>query len=159
NKYGFALPLHRQERMTDLRGFALARSTQYDWCEYGATKLAPIVAAMHAESISDSFMIATDATSAPVRAPGGAIHWHVFVFISDIGHIFFRAVRHHDSKSIGALLQGFKGRLLSDASSIYNGLHLIGIIELACWAHIRRYFWRATLTESALAYEALSIIA
>jgi len=158
NKYGFALPLHRQERMTDLRGFPLARSTLYDWCEYGAVKLAPIVAAMHAESIRDSFMIATDATSAPVRAPGGVIHWHIFVFISDVGHVVFRAVRHHDGASIGALLQGFKGHLLSDASSIYNGLHLFGIIELACWAHVRRYFWKATLTESALAYEALSII-
>ena len=158
NKYGFALPLHRQEQMTALRGFPLPRSTQYDWCAYGADKLAPIVAAMHAESIRDSFLIATDATSAPVRALGGDIRWHVFVFISDVGHIVFRAVRHHDSASISALLAGFRGRLLSDASSIYNGLHLIGIIELACWAHVRRYFWRATLTESALAYEALSII-
>ncbi|MBK8011969.1 MAG: IS66 family transposase [Deltaproteobacteria bacterium] len=158
NKYGFALPLHRQERMSGLRGFSLARSTQYDWCEYGALKLAPIVSAMHAESISDSFMIATDATSAPVRVSGGTINWHVFVFISDVGHIFFRAVRRHDGASIGALLQGFRGHLLSDASSIYNGLHLVGILELACWAHVRRYFWKATLTESTLAYEALSII-
>ncbi|MCK6546830.1 IS66 family transposase [Myxococcota bacterium] len=158
NKYGFALPLHRQEKMTELRGFALARSTQYDWCEYGAKKLAPIVDAMHAESLRDSFMIATDATSAPVRAPGGTINWHVFVFISDLGHIFFRAVRHHDSASISALLHGFQGRLLSDASSIYNALHTIGVVELACWAHVRRYFWKATLTESALAHEALSII-
>lgn len=93
-----------------------------------------------------------------MRALGGDIRWHVFVFISDVGHIVFRAVRHHDSTSISALLAGFRGRLLSDASSIYNGLHLIGIIELACWAHVRRYFWRATLTESVLAYEALSII-
>ncbi|MBK8014610.1 MAG: transposase [Deltaproteobacteria bacterium] len=137
---------------------SLARSTQYDWCEYGALKLAPIVSAMHAESISDSFMIATDATSAPVRVSGGTINWHVFVFISDVGHIFFRAVRRHDGASIGALLQGFRGHLLSDASSIYNGLHLVGILELACWAHVRRYFWKATLTESTLAYEALSII-
>lgn len=158
NKYGFSLPLHRQERMTDLRGFALPRSTQYDWCEYGAVRLAPIVEAMHAESLRDSFMICTDATSAPVRIAGGTVNWNVFVFISDVGHIFFRAVRHHDGASINALLQGFRGRLLSDASSIYNGLHLIGVIELACWAHVRRYFWRATLTESALAYEALSII-
>jgi transposase len=158
NKYGFALPLYRQERMTELRGFALARSTQYDWCEHGANKLAPIVDAMHAESLRDSFMIATDATNAPVRAMGGTINWHVFVFISDLGHIFFRPVRHHDTASITKLLQGFQGRLLSDASSIYNALHVIGVVELACWAHVRRYFWRATLTESTLAHEALSII-
>lgn len=158
NKYGFSLPLHRQETMAKLRGFPLARSTQYDWCEYGAHQLGPIVAAMHTDAIRESFMIATDASSAPVRALGGTIPWHVFVFISDAGHIFFRPVRHHDTPSIGALLRGFKGRLLSDASSIYNGLHKMGIIELACWAHVRRYFWRATTTESGLAYEALSII-
>lgn len=159
NKYGFALPLHRQEKMLELRGFPIARSTQYDWLAFGATTLAPIVAAMHAESIRDSFLIATDATSAPVRARGGVIHWHVFVFISDVGHVFFRAVRHHDAASIGALVKGFRGHLLSDASSIYDSLHLIGIVEVACWAHVRRYFWKATLTESKLAYEALSIIA
>lgn len=85
-------------------------------------------------------MIATDATNAPVRAAGRVINWHVFVFISDLGHVFFRAVRHHDAASIGALLQGFHGRLLSDASSIYNGLHLVGVIELACWAHYPERF-------------------
>lgn len=158
NKYGFSLPLYRQERMSAFRGFSLPRSTQYDWCEYGSTRLAPIVAAMHAESLRDSFMIATDATSAPVRAAGRTIPWHVFVFISDVGHIFFRSVRHHDSASIRGLLNGFRGHLLSDASSIYNTLHSIGVVEIACWAHIRRYFWKATLTESTLAHEALSII-
>jgi hypothetical protein len=39
--------------MTALRGFPLPRSTQYDWCAYGADKLAPIVAAMHAQGKKD----------------------------------------------------------------------------------------------------------
>jgi hypothetical protein len=55
-------------------------------------------------------------------------------------------------------LEGFAGRLLSDAASIYEALYRIGVIAVSCWAHVRRYFWRAVLTEPDLAYEALALI-
>jgi transposase len=158
NKCNFMLPWHRQEQMFDLQGHAIARSTMSDWTEAAYKLVAPIVAAMHQEGIDESYCIATDATGAPVRISGGQAHWHVFVFISDIGHITFKAGRRHSRETIRKMLKGFEGHLLSDASSIYNILYTLGVVAVACWAHARRYFWKARLTEPTLAHEALALI-
>jgi len=56
------------------------------------------------------------------------------------------------------MLEGFEGHLLSDASNIYNVLWDLGVVAVACWAHVRRYFWKARLTEPELAYQALALI-
>jgi hypothetical protein len=57
------------------------------------------------------------------------------------------------------LLKGFKGALLSDASSIYGVLYELGVVAVFCWAHVRRYFWRARETDPVRAHEALAILA
>jgi transposase len=157
-KYGVAQPLHRQEVLSKWMGEHVPRSSMSDWCAYAHGALSPIVEAMHQEALRDSFTIATDATSAPVRIDGGTVNWHMFVFVSDVGHVTFRHVRHHDSASIRGLLTGFTGHLLADAASIYDGLAQLGMTLLACWVHARRYFWKATLTESARAHEAMALI-
>lgn len=157
-KYGFMTPLHRQERMNELRGFPLARSTQCDWIEVANVLAAPVVAAMHAESVRESYCIATDATGAPVRIAGGRAYWHLFVFIADAGHIVFIPTRRHNGAAVTAMMAGFQGHLLSDAASIYNALYVLGVTPVACWAHCRRYFWKATLTEPELAHQALALI-
>lgn len=158
DKCAFVLPWHRQEQMLRLQGFGLSRSTMSDWTEAAYRLAAPVVAAMHAESIAESYCIATDATGAPVRISGGRAPWHVFVFISDVGHVTFLPTRRHSGKAIRSMLEGFAGRLLSDASSIYNALWQLGVVAVACWAHARRYFWKARLTESELAFQALALI-
>lgn len=158
SKYDYLLPLHRQERQTRNRGFAIPRSTQSDWLSAAYELLRHVVDAMHTDSLAHSHCIATDATGAPVRAPIECHLWHVFVFIGDRGHITFRHSRRHTSAAITNLLRGFRGRLLSDASSIYDALYRVGLIAVSCWAHVRRYFWRAVLTEPDLAYEALALI-
>lgn len=158
SKYGFSLPLNRQEQMTGLDGFPIARSTMSDWLEVAFGLAEPVVKAMHAESLAESFCIATDATSAPVRALKGQIYHHVFVFIADAGHITFLASRRHDGEAIRQMIGPFRGALLSDAAGIYDVVHSLGVTFVACWAHVRRYFWKATLTEPELAYEALALI-
>jgi transposase len=159
SKYDMCTPLHRQERAYARCGFDLPRSTQCDWLSAAYDQLYRIVDAMMDEATTTAFCIATDATGAPVRAPRECVPWHVFVFIADADHVIFRPARHHSSVTITALLGGFRGHLLSDASLIYDTLHRDrGIIEVACWSHLRRYFWRCRATEPRLALEALSII-
>lgn len=157
-KYGFALPLNRQEQMIGLDGFPLARSTMSDWTSIAFRLAEPVVMAMHAESLLESYCIATDATSAPVRAPKGQIYHHVFVFIADAGHITFLASRRHNKEAILQMIGPFRGALLSDAAGIYDVVHSLGVTFVACWAHVRRYFWKATLTEPDPAFEALALI-
>lgn len=158
DKVAFMLPWHRQEQMFGLQGFALSRSTMSDWTEAAYKLAAPVVAAMHAQSIAESYCIATDATGAPVRISGGRANWHVFVFIADVGHVTFLPTRRHTRVAIQKMLDGFEGHLQSDAAGIYHALWELGVVAVACWAHVRRYFWKARLTEAELAYEALALI-
>jgi transposase len=158
DKYAFMLPWHRQEQMLGLQGFELSRSTMSDWTERAYELASPVVAAMHAESIRESYCIATDATGAPVRISGGRANWHVFVFIADVGHITFLPTRRHSGDAVRQMLDGYEGHLLSDAASIYNALWVLGVVAVACWSHARRYFWKARLTEPDLAYQALALI-
>ncbi|MFC1610696.1 transposase [Myxococcota bacterium] len=114
---------------------------------------------MFAESIAQAFCIATDATGAPVRAPGGCEKWHIFVFIADRDHVVFRYSEEHTSEAMQKMLGGYHGHLLSDAAAIYDILHREGAIESACWFHLRRYFWRGLPTDQERALEILSLIA
>lgn len=72
--------------------------------------------------------------------------------------MIFRPVPEHTTAAISELLQGFKGYLLADASSIYDALGEAGIVLVYCWAHVRRYFWRCRDTDPDIAKEALAIL-
>ena len=158
-KYDMSLPLHRQERASPRLGFYLPRSTQCGWLSESHGYLYRIVDAMMADACRSAHCIATDATSAPVRRLGQCGSLHVFVFVADRDHVIFRSVPEHTSAAIAGLLKGFKGSLLSDASSIYGVLYELGVMAVFCWAHVRRYFWRARETDPVRAHEALAILA
>jgi len=158
-KYDDVTPLHRQEHISDREGFALPRSTQCGWLSAAYEMLHRIVTAMFDEARAKAFCIATDATGARVRAKGCCDNWHVFVFIADRDHVVFRFVPKHTSPAVATLLHGFRGYLLSDAAPVYDALHRSGdVIEVACWFHARRYFWRALETDHAPSMQALAII-
>ena len=161
SKYDDSLPLNRQEHISARDGFALPRSTQCGWLGRAYQATYRIVDAMFAEAKAHAFCIATDATGAPVRAPGKCESWDVFVFLADRDHVVFRYVKGHaTSDKFKPLLAGFHGHLLADAAPIYDALYATGdVIEHCCWFHCRRYFYRALETDKALALGPLSLIA
>lgn len=158
SKYDDSLPLHRQERISTRQGFTVPRSTQCGWLGAAYNFCYRIVDAMFAESCARAFCIATDATGVRVRAAGACDSWTVFVFIADKDHVVFRYAAENTSAVMEQLLRDFRGRLLSDAATTYDALHRLGVIELACWFHARRYFWRALESDPDRATEALSLI-
>lgn len=159
SKYDDYLPLHRQERISARQGFRVPRSTQCNWLRGAHAVLYRIVDAMFADAKRRAFCIATDATGAPVRGEGECKKWHIFVFIADRDHVIFRHTPEHTSEAMQQMLSGFRGHLLADAAPVYDVLHREGAIEVGCWFHLRRYFWRGLATEKQRALEALSIIA
>jgi transposase len=159
SKYDDLLPLHRQERMSRREGFVLPRSTQCGWLGASYPLVYRVVDAMFEEGKRESFCIATDATGAPVRAPGRCESWHVFVFLMDQDHVVFRYSAAQNNAEIRRMLEPFRGHLLADAASIYDRLFSGGdMIEVACWAHLRRYLWRSLETDRHRALEALAIV-
>jgi transposase len=159
SKYGDLLPLNRQETISERNGFALARSTMCNWLKEAHGLLGGVVDAMFVEARATAFCIATDATGAKVKGKGGCDSWHVFVFIADDDHVVFRHTEEHTKEVISALLEGFTGHVLADASKVYDVLYRDHeMTEVACWAHQRRYIWKALETEPTEAYEFLALI-
>ena len=159
SKYADTIPLHRQERMRARDGVRIARSTVCGWFDAAYGYLRHIVEAMFDEAKRTAPLIAGDATGVSVRVPGGSERWHIFVFIAGGDHVIYRYSRHHSSEAITSMLEGFRGKLLVDAAVIYDVLfEEHGVIEVGCWAHVRRYFWKALQTQPKLALEGLSMI-
>jgi transposase len=158
-KYEDCLPLHRQERISSRHGFCVPRGTQCGWFKEAYSYLHRIVAAMFEDAKAHAFCIATDATSVPVRAKGECDKHHVFVFLADRRHVIFKHSPTHDGATVTTWLSGYRGYVLADASSIYDVLYRMHpVVEVGCWAHLRRYFWKALGSDSERASEAIALI-
>lgn len=177
SKYDDLLPLNRQQNISARDGFMVPKSTQCGWLKLADEVCAPVVDAMFDESRRTAFVIATDATSAPVlplrlddeaKAEARRLwpvqqrkceSWHIFVFIADRDHVVFRYNREHNGEVFAELLDGYHGNLLADAASVFDVLYRDhGMTEHGCWFHCRRPFYRALETDPPRALEALSLI-
>jgi transposase len=56
-------------------------------------------------------------------------------------------------------MKPYKGYLVADAHAVYDHLYKTGdVIECGCWAHARRYWYRALESEPELARQGLALI-
>lgn len=156
NKFCDHQPLHRLEGILARAGLDIARSTMCGWVEAASTLVEPVVQAMWKDAIENAHLIATDATGVLVQAPHKCRRGHFWVACADRDHILFRYSRHHDGAAARAMLDGFKGYVLADASSVFDQLYLDGSKkECGCWSHARRYFFDALSTDPDRALEAI----
>lgn len=177
SKYDDLLPLNRQQNISARDGFRVPKSTQCGWLKEADALCVRVVDAMLDDSRKSAFVIATDATSAPVLPPRldaqakaearrlwpverrECESWHIFVFIADRDHVVFRYDREHNGQVFEKLLEGYHGHLLADAASVFDVLYRDhGMTEHGCWFHCRRPFYRALETDQQRALEALSLI-
>jgi transposase len=68
-KYGWHLPLYRQEKMLSMQGINIDRSTLAFWVGYAAAELAPLYERLKEHLLSSS-RLAVDETPVPVLDPG-----------------------------------------------------------------------------------------
>jgi hypothetical protein len=137
----------------------VARSTMGDWVEQTASLLEPIAAAM-AQACLSAHRIHTDDTGIPVLDRGSARRGHVWVYLADDDHVVFRYTLRRKAEGPREFLRGFTGYVQADAANLYD--RLFGRVEQAkevgCWAHARRRFVDAQLTDSGRALIALGFI-
>lgn len=181
-KFGFGMPLHRQEERFSAIGVPLDRSTMSRWLEeVGALAGATIVEAMRQEAMQTAFCIATDATGIRVqptrtedkkRQP--CRHAHFFVQIADADHVFFEYTPEENSAVVQRMFEGFSGFVQADAKSVFDVLYRppkdrapiddvrsdLGVRhEVGCWSHARTKHWEAAIaTQDVVAREALARI-
>jgi hypothetical protein len=81
------------------------------------------------------------------------------VVVAPQKHVLFGYSPKHDKKAVDKLLGGYAGFLVADAHAVYNHLYEKGdVIEVGCWAHARRYVFKALETDGPRARHALSLI-
>jgi transposase len=181
-KFGFGMPLHRQEERFAAIGLPIDRSTLSRWLEeVGAIAGATIVEAMRQEALATAFCIATDATGIRVqpephedRRHQPCRRAHFFVQIADADHVFFEFTPEETSEVVQRMFEGFSGFVQADAKSVFDVLYRspkdrspiddarsdLGVRqEVGCWSHARTKLWEvAVATQDVLAREALARI-
>ena len=164
-KFGDHLPGYRMEDILFRHGVEIRRSTIYDWLAAAADLAKPLVDFMRHE-VLQSKVIHTDDTQVKLidkslRGTRLARYW---AYIGDRGHPYivydFTDTRQREGPE--KFLQGFEGYLQADAYGAYDGIYVKSrgtIIEVACWAHCRRYWWKAREHDPLRAHHVLAIIA
>jgi transposase len=151
-------PLHRQEGIYGREGLDMARSTMCSWHQVLAELVQPVVDAMSLDALFAPYLC-TDATGVLVQAPGKCRRGHFWVLLAPEKHALFYYSKKHNSEAVDAMLAEYKGILLADAHAVYDHLYKTGdVVEAGCWAHTRRYFFKAMLTDRELAQVGLVLI-
>ncbi len=152
------LPLNRLEDIYAREGLELARSTICGWHAALAEVVEPLVSAMRTDAFTQPYLC-TDATGVLVQQPEKCRTAHFWVLVAPGRHVLFEYTRDHSSDAVDDVLAGYQGYLVADAHVVYDHLYATGdIVEVNCWAHARRYFFKALSSDPARAKVALGFI-
>jgi transposase len=151
-------PLNRLEGIYAREGLQLAKSTLCGWHENVAELVQPVVEAMRADAFAQPYLC-VDATGVLVLAKERCRTGHFWVTVAPEKHVLFAYSKRHDSAAVDELLGGYAGYLVADAHAVYDHLYRNGnVIEVGCWAHARRYFFKALESDPERAKTALAWI-
>jgi transposase len=152
------LPLHRLEGIYARDGVEIARSTMCGWHEQASAVCEPLVAAMLSDAFEQPYLC-IDATGVLVQAKEKCRTGHFWVLVAPKRHVLFEFTRSHDSDAVDHVLAGYEGYLVADAHVVYDHLYTDGnVMEVNCWAHCRRYFFKALESDPERAKRALGFI-
>lgn len=152
------LPLHRLEGIYARDGLELARSTMCGWHAELAKLVQPLIDAMREDAFAQPYLC-TDATGVLVQAKDKCRTGHFWVLVAPELHVLFEYTPDHTGHAVDEILAGYEGYLVADAHAVYDHLYKDGdVIEVNCWAHARRYFFKALGSEPERAKAALGMI-
>jgi transposase len=152
-------PLNRLEGIYGREGLPIPKSTLCTWHEELAELVQPLVKAMRADALAQPYLC-VDATGVLVLAKERCRTGHFWVAVAPEKHVLFHYTKRHDSVAVDSLLAGYSGYLVADAHAVYDHLYRNGaVIEVGCWAHARRYFFKALESDPERAKTALAWIA
>ena len=171
SKYADHMPLYRQEEILFRGGLGINRSTLCDWVGHVASLLSPLYEAMK-EDVLLSKKIHTDDTPVPYLpavekggeedpGPKKAQTGRLWAYSGDKAHahIVYDFTEDRKAGHPKAFLNGFQGYLQADAYGGYDGMFQVGSVkEVACWAHARRKFDEAKVSDKTKAHTAMAFI-
>lgn len=168
-KYGWHLPLYRQEKMLGLQGIEIDRSTLAFWVGYAAAELMPLYERLK-EHLLASSRLAVDETPVPVLDPGrGRTKTGYFWSMArddrpfggkDPPAVVYTYAPGRGGVHLYTLLANYRGIVQCDGYAPYKKLPAARITTAFCWAHLRRPFFKLAKNGNApIATQALLRIA
>lgn len=157
---GDHLPTYRYEEISLRHGWWLPRSTQVGWMTQTAVT-AVILYSWMVSRLLKGKLLGTDATGVRVLEPGTgqAQKGTVWVYCGQqevCPYLVYEYTRGGDGEAPRRFLDGYAGYLQADAASVFDQLYRGGtIFEVACGAHMRRYFYKARHSAPLEAHRAL----
>jgi len=147
SKQGDHLPLYRYEEISLRNGWWIPRSTQAGWLLQTAMT-AVILYSWMASRLLHGKLIGTDATGVPVLDPGaGQVRkGTIWTYCGQQGvcpYLVYDYWPTGEGEAPRRFLEGYEGYLQADAASVFDQLYQGPILEVACGAHMRRYFYKA----------------
>jgi transposase len=148
SKFADHLPLYRQEKIFQRHGVEISRKTMGGWLPPVAGLLDPLYRAAK-KVLFESKVIGTDDTGVKVLDPklSFARTGRIWPYVGDADHPVvvydYTPTRSRDGPA--TFLEGYTGYLQADAYSVYDAFFkpARGLIEVGCWMHARRYFFKA----------------
>jgi transposase len=159
DKYANHLPLYRQEEIFAREGADLPRSTLGDIVGGAAELLEPLARRVMG-SVLEGRVVNTDDTAVTyLLKPRGRATGAVWAYVGERSEVAYDFTRTRSRDGPAAVLRGYRGYLQADALKQYDALYTEGgIVEVACWAHARRYFFEALSSDRSLAEDIMERI-
>ena len=159
------LPLNRQEKIFERHGADISRKTMCGWLAQCAGLLKPLYGKAK-EVLFESKVIGTDDTGVRVldeKLPF-ARTGRIWPYYGDKDHpvILYDYTQTRARAGPEEFLKGYRGRLQADAYGGYDAFFkdpARGLIEVGCWSHGRRYYFKALESDPARMGPALLLIA
>jgi transposase len=153
SKYVDHLPLYRLEQIFAREGLDLPRTTLCGWVADVATALTPIGEQLRREITAVSYLQTDDTTITVLEERVGSFKGRLWTYLDPLGRqVVFDATATHERDGPEQFLARFHGALQADAYTGYDALYQSGRVrEIGCWAHARRRFVDAFMTDGSAA--------
>jgi transposase len=145
-KYVDALPLYRQTEIFKRIGIELDRTTLANWMVKCGQLVQPLINLIHERMLEQNIIHADETRVQVLNEPGRAAETQSFMWVlrsttPTCAAVLFQYEPTRSGKAAENLLRDYKGALMVDGFSGYNGVcEKNHIHRLGCWAHARRKF-------------------
>lgn len=154
------MPYHRQEKKYAAEGLSISRSVLCATSGADADLLAPIAHETRREMLRAPFIFTDDTPVVVAESSlGGSKQGRIWTYCDGEGRCVYDFSPSRENDQPCLVLADYAGWVHADAYGGYDVIFKQGkAIEVACWAHVRRYFVKAEKSDPKLAKEAIDHI-
>ena len=160
-RFLFHMPYYRLEKKYGSEGLDLSRSVLERSMARSAQLLEPLHTALRQQVLAQDIVFTDDTTVTLVdpSSPGGSRKGRVWIYLDKRGRHYYDFTESRERDGPIGIFEDYQGYIQADAYPVYDALFQSdAVTEVACWAHTRRYFEKASSSDPSLSEQALDLI-